>query len=283
MTQPDGCIANCSSGAHTLDTPRPLYCTQYHDRQFYGTSRPTWHTISQYYLEEQTGLRSGRMKLGDVVFDVGPHNGFFTMKAAECVGTTGTVVAVEASVINWHIVNKMMRCNRLSNVQLVFGAAYSEDGKELTLHSQSGADGANISTVGNTVAPDHFIGRRSNRTVRTFKTEGRTVTSMTVDALLQRLDLPRIDHLHCTINGVEMDVLQGAVRAIERHSPEVVVADRFHQHAATAGTPDLRSWLEQHGYHYFRDFDIRLGQHALYDNGTLHASQTRSFDPPDFL
>ena len=216
------------------------------------------------------------------MFDVGPHNGYFTLKAAQLVGPEGLVVAVEASPINYHLVKKQIACNGLSNVRLVLAAAYSVDGETLTLYSQSGADMRNVTTVGNTVV-QNWTRKHTGTRVRGTKPQNasRTVSTVTLDALARRLELPRVDHIFATVNGAEMDVLYGAEAIIAAHHPEVSMADRFMQRAATPATPTLRAWLEQRGYRFFRDWDVRLGSHGGYDNGTLFASQRAPFEPKE--
>lgn len=282
MVDRGGCIANCSAFEGTTDTPAPLFCTRAFEHTFFTTRRPpTAREIAQYWTEEQCGLRSARIRPGDVVFDIGPHNGYFTMRASELVGHRGLVVAIEASLIYYHVVQNMIRCNRLSNVRLIFGAAHSVAGQQLHVYSQGGDDEQNRSTVGNTVFPD-WAGKASGRRVPTRQTENRTITSVTIDSLVRELKLPRVDHIFATVNGIEMDVLVGGTQIIATHRPEVVLADRFAQRAATSDTPTLYSWLSQHGYRFFRQFDIRLGPHGCNDNRTLFASQRRAFLAPGY-
>lgn len=277
-----GCLAKCSQHDYTTDTPAPLYCTEHDGVQFYGTEPPSQETISHFYTEEHTGYRSGRIKEGDVVFDIGPYLGYFTLKASQLVGATGRVVSIEASLINYNVVKKMIECNRLGNVDLVYGAAYSEDGKQMHIHSQRGRDAKNVATVGNTVAEDWQMKKEVQRhwgrlkKVATEVTE-RAVTSVTVDALKKRLALPKVDHIFSTINGVEMDALIGAQETILADGPEIVLADRALQVAASKDTPDLKAWLQQHGYLYFRNKDIVLGPYGDYDNGTLFGSKRKDF------
>ena len=261
-------------------------------RKFFGSrfSPPSASTIQRYYVEEQTGWRSARLRPGDVVFDLGPHNGFFTMKAAERVGPTGIVVAVEASRTNYEQIQKMIECNGLRNVRLVYGAVYSVDGEELRLHSQFNYDKRGEVSVGNTVHPDwtrkdgsHPAGLSSNAS--SFN----TVSSVTVDALVERFALKRVDAIFCTINGIEMDALIGASKTLARYRPDVALADRYRQRAAANGTT-LQGWLEANaGYTFFRHFDLKLSDgrnmlsHGHYDNGTLYASSRRDYLPPDYV
>ena len=234
-----GCIARCSTFEHTTDAPAPLYCTRALNRSFYGEGRPPGQiAISRYYTEEQSGLRSARLRSGDVVFDIGPHNGYFTMRAAGIVGPSGLVVAIEASLVNYALVEKMIVCNGVSDhVRLIYGAVFSSDDEPLHLFSQDGNDMKNKSTVGNTVHSD-WTGKRSGvgtagfegatcgwcsltaahafvllhsrqQRVNTNETVDRVVTSVTVDALVRRLRLPRVDHIFATVNGIEMDALMG--------------------------------------------------------------------------
>ena len=145
------------------------------------------------------------------------------------------MVAVEASRTNYEQIQKMIECNGLRNVRLVYGAVYSVDGEELRLHSQYNYDKRGEVSVGNTVHPDwtrkdgsHPAGLSSNAS--SFN----TVSSVTVDALVERFALKRVDAIFCTINGIEMDALIGASKTLARYRPDVALADRYRQRAAAA-------------------------------------------------
>ena len=158
------------------------------------------------------------------------------------------------------------------------------------LHSQFNYDKRGGVSVGNTVHPDwtrkdgsHPAGLSSNAS--SFN----TVSSVTVDALVERFALKRVDAIFCTINGIEMDALIGASKTLARFRPDVALADRYRQRAAANGTT-LQGWLEANaGYTFFRHFDLKLSDgrnmlsHGHYDNGTLYASSRRDYLPPDYV
>lgn len=263
---------------------------------------PAWHLrLGRYYLGEQSDLRSERLRHGDVVFDIGAHNGYFTTKASELVGHRGYVVAVEASLTNYRLVQKMATCNGLHNIKLVYsGVASLADGEPSHSHLDGVAEKTAFSTVGHAssspssssetslsaVGPtieSQWVRRQDGSIVDILSNASRTVSSVSVDDLVDRLRLPRVDHIFATVNGIEIDALNGAVRSIAQYAPEVVVTDRYVQHTPNADKtlPALRSWLVQHGYRYFRHGDLPLGTHGGYDNGTLFASRRMPFLPSE--
>jgi len=61
---------------------------------------------------------------GDCFWDIGAHRGYITLLAARCVGSVGRVLSFEPHPLNIPYLDKHIRWNRLTNVQ-VFPIALS--------------------------------------------------------------------------------------------------------------------------------------------------------------
>jgi FkbM family methyltransferase len=76
---------------------------------------------------EVTHLIRERLKPGDTFVDVGANLGWYTLLAADAVGSTGQVVAIEASPANFSCLKRNVNDNHLKNVRLVNEAVWGSE------------------------------------------------------------------------------------------------------------------------------------------------------------
>ena len=131
---------------------------------------------------------------GDVVLDVGAGAGEDVLAMSELVGPEGRVIAVEAHPATFERLSEFCRLNRLTNVQTVHAAVADADG---LLHIDGGS---------------HRGGYLSAR----LGSEGVAVPATTLDALVRRLGLPRVDLLKMNIEGAERLALKGMPDTLRR-------------------------------------------------------------------
>lgn len=129
---------------------------------------------------------------GNVVVDVGAHIGLFTLKIALQVGEKGRVIAVEPEKKNYAFLTENIRINRYRNVTPVDLALSDFEGKaRFFLKARS----VSHSLFGKTfVTP--IIG----------STE---VDVTTLDKMLEKLAVNRVDLLKINVEGAELNVLKG--------------------------------------------------------------------------
>ncbi len=145
-------------------------------------------------------------KADDTVIDVGAHVGIFTVKIAQKV-KSGCVVAIEPDKVNYkHLVNNIEK-NGLKNVVTVNAALSSICGRiRLFLNDSSVA---------------HSIVNESKRSVE--------VRSFTLDDLVRRLGLHRVDFVKINAEGAELDILKGAERTLQENNVSLsIAADHYH-------------------------------------------------------
>lgn len=136
-------------------------------------------------------------RLGDVVLDVGAYIGYGTMKLSEMVGSGGKVIAFECNPEIWKLLVKNISENRLSNVTLVERAAWNKN--EAVMLGEA-----------------ELQGRSLIEGSKTLK-----VIGATVDSVVEELGLSKINLISLTINGAEIEALQGAKGTLERFHPNV--------------------------------------------------------------
>ena len=133
--------------------------------------------------------------------DVGAHHGLYTLLASKCVGWHGRVVAIEPSPRERVRLEKHLRLNRSSNVEVVPCAAGEDPGEaELYLADQFN-DGFN------SLRPPAITQQATN--VR--------VSVRRLDDILSELGIPAVDFVKLDAEGAELSVLYGAMKLLNRN------------------------------------------------------------------
>ncbi len=156
-----------------------------------------WYDADWPELPEVTLLKTGRLKQGARVFDIGAHQCVVAMMLARIVGTEGQVVALEASPHNAEVGERNRALNDIAQLKVMHGAAASESG---TIDFSKALNGA-------VVAGEPDWGQQR-------------VRAYSVDELAR--DFGRPDVLFIDVEGFECEVLKGA-RETLRELPDVFI------------------------------------------------------------
>jgi len=143
------------------------------------------------------------------VVDVGAHHGLYTLLASKCVGWDGRVVAIEPSPRECARLEKHLRLNRCSNVELVACAA-GEDPGEAELYVADGFHDAF-----NSLRPPAI-----EAPVQAVKVQVRRL-----DDILTELDISKVDFLKLDAEGAELSVLCGALQLLNRKSRPAMLVE----------------------------------------------------------
>jgi len=176
---------------------------------------------------------------GDVVVDAGAGVGSELRVLAGLVGPTGRVVAVEAHPNTFARLEELRSVNHLANVTTVHAALMDSVGVvEITTRERSET---------NTVV------EREASSVR--------VPAVTLDELLERLGVDRVDFLKMNIEGAEVNALKGFSRGLATTSHIAVACHDFR--VAEGASESMRTkagvfeLLERAGLHVRRRSDSR--------------------------
>ena len=139
---------------------------------------------------------------GDRVIDGGGCWGDTALYFANLVGPEGQVLTFEPDAENLRLLQHNRSRNPVAGARIEVreAALWDRSGERLSIESAG---------PGTRVGPD---GR------------GATVVSETVDALLERGDLDRVDFIKLDIEGTELKALQGAERTLRRFRPRLAIA-----------------------------------------------------------
>lgn len=157
---------------------------------------------------------------GDTFVDVGANVGYDTLLAARIVGTTGRVVAIEASPTTFALLTRNLALNDTANVRPVNAAVSDRRGK-LDLHEPYQGNIGAATTLAS----------RGGRLVA-------TVDALPLEEILTAQDIARIRLLKIDVEGAEPAILRG-------------VLDRMSLYPATmdilveaSPQDDLAAWTE---------------------------------------
>lgn len=143
------------------------------------------------------------LRCGSHFVDVGAHQGFYTLLAAELVGENGAVHAFEPTPSNF----KVLQANTKDSKFVIVN--------NLALSSQIGTSDFYISKLGsseyNSINPEGF--EIANKI---------TVQTTTLDEYAKRNNIS-IDMIKIDVEGHELDVLRGATSLLSAQSPMVII------------------------------------------------------------
>ncbi|PYT62377.1 MAG: hypothetical protein DMG35_07715 [Acidobacteria bacterium] len=143
------------------------------------------------------------------VVDVGAHHGLYTLLASKRVGWDGHVIAIEPSPRECVRLEKHLRLNRCSNVELVPCAA-GEDPGEADLYLVDG-----FNDWCNSLRPP-----ASAESVTTVRVQVRRL-----DDILSELEIPKVDFVKLDVEGAELSVLYGAMKLLQRESRPAMLVE----------------------------------------------------------
>ncbi len=155
---------------------------------------------------------------GNVVVDIGAHIGWYSIQAAKAVGIAGRVIALEPDESNRNQLERNLTLNQIANHTIVPLAAWSATG------------------------PVHWSPSEVSVWNKIDETRGpTTVNAISLDDLVSRLSLPRVDWIKMDIEGAETEALVGAEVTLRRFHPALFI--EVHE-----CTEQVRSMLAGFGY-----------------------------------
>lgn len=161
---------------------------------------------------------------GETVVDVGAHHGLFTLMAASRMGSSGRIVAIEASPDNLEVLEGNVKANKLDLAKIV-GQAASDAPGQVDFHISP------IDTAGSVVYK-----REGSRTI--------SVPMDTLDNILQKAGIDKVDLVKIDVEGFCLSVLKGAAKTLAQ-GPRLVMEVE----GGEEEVDKVRRFVEGAGYH----------------------------------
>ena len=199
------------------------------------------------------GMRRKYFGNGVVAIDCGANIGVHTIEWAKKMTGWGSVIAIEAQERIFYALAGNIAINNCFNAKAVFAAVSATNGTMRVPNPDylqpSSFGSLELSRRANT----EFIGQPIDYSEE--KTS--EIRMLALDSFaLRRVDLIKID-----VEGMELDVLEGAAQSIARYHPVLMVE------SIKTDKAKLQEWLQRNEY---RTFDIGLSILAIHQtDGTL--------------
>jgi FkbM family methyltransferase len=190
------------------------------------------------------------LRPGDIFLDGGAHVGLYSVLAGRILQGAGHILAIEPVPQTTRLLRRNLKCNNIENAKVIEEALYSHDGK-LPFH---------IMPPGKAAYDSLYVSDPVGHDIQ--------VVSSTLDVLLERERINRVDFMKLDIEGAEIDALSGALHSIAAEKIPLVMVEFTELNLRSAGhsTEDLRSKLEAAGYELFRfDTDTLTLKEFVFD------------------
>ena len=202
---------------------------RYGEMAFHHTDHWIGRSLDLYgeWSEGEVELFRKIVKPGDVVIEAGAHVGALTIPLAKIVGEAGRVHAFEPQKDNFDCL--AWNVTSLRNVTLWPKALASSQYRI----SYAAVDVDQVCNLGSTELSMHpgIVPANSH-------------TTATIDEIFP---LASVSFIKADVEGMELEILKGAVSTIDRCRPILYVEDDREQNSAA-----LRAWLISHGYRLYR-------------------------------
>jgi FkbM family methyltransferase len=173
-----------------------------------------------------------------VLIDIGANIGCISLPLAKCVGTDGCVLSFEADPAVFQKLQDNFSLNSFPQWR-GFNEALGSSPGTLTFH-RAASSGSFGHAIGSLYANDWHAGGS------TFE-----VGIDTLDRVLGRDQINRVDVIKIDVEGAEMDVLRGSLQTIEKYHPILCLEVCEHTYTSAGWTPqDLFDLLTPFGYSF---------------------------------
>lgn len=217
-------------------------------------------TISTHrFYEQHIAIAIRSLLPSDGVFlDIGANIGFHTLVAADHVGPTGKVIAIEMSPINCTLLRATLKRNGMETVTLHPCAVAEEAGWLTFCVTPKSGNGMLVN--------DYLKGRLESEPE--FYADETPVRTMRVDRLVpgsQKVDVIKMD-----IEGSELRALRGMTKFLARQRPYILF--EFHPNMLR----DIGGTAETDILDFLRGYGYRI--HQIMNDGTFEGPELTNQD-----
>jgi FkbM family methyltransferase len=230
-----------------------------------------WETDETLFKQEILKLRKGW-----VVVDVGSEFGYYAIKAAQLVGKSGKVIAIEPHPMNYSVLKKNIFYYKLDNIISIPKAAGAR--KEVRRLFEA------YDLGGSSILPP--IRLRSVGKERFYKfvrlIQGDSIFAIlranlmkpastylvhvdTLENILNECNIPIVNLIKIDVEGAELEVLKGSLNLLEKHKPVLLI--EVHHNELGRKSEEVYTILEQYGY------DLIIERRSIKTLVVAHASK----------
>lgn len=173
------------------------------------------------------------LKPGNIFIDCGANVGFFSVQAAQLVGNTGNVIAIEANPLTYSFLKRNLVANKFGVP--VNCAVTTQIGEVELFMPNDGGDVYSSLKQG---------GLLQGKSVQSFKVQGRSL-----DEVVLELALPRVDVVKIDVEGAELEVLCSSNHLLSNLRPIFITEYSSKTWPGFGSTPeDLQALINKYDY-----------------------------------
>lgn len=198
--------------------------------------------LTPYVESELVGL-AGVVGPGSVCLDVGAAAGLYSLALSQLAGPSGEVHSIEPLSFAHPVWQRILGSQECANVRTYHLALGSEAGPGV----MSVPSGRYVQVTGRSFLAGKAAGLGPN--VEFSSHQEVPVAVDTIDGLIERAGVTRLDFIKIDTEGGELHVLQGGESSIKEFRPAILVEIEARHTARYEYAPsDLVDWLVERGY-----------------------------------
>ena len=183
------------------------------------------------------------LKEGDTVIDAGANIGGFLVQAAQKVGKSGRLIAIEPNEDNQKTLKRNLELNGIENCEILSDALWSEKcTKEFYISHRPGEH-----TLINYEGDAHFQ-----------KKDVTTIYCERLDDLIKKHNITNVDYLKMDIEGAEIEAMKGATEFLKTQNPFLLI-EALHSVDGVPAYHKVVKILEGLEYKILREVDQERG------------------------
>ncbi len=140
-----------------------------------------------------------------IVFDIGANIGEYSLIASRLVGNSGKVFAIEPNTNSFKILEDNIEINNINNIIPINMAASDVTNDKVILYEMDTPTVSTMVIEGKNPKNSYFV--------KTIK----------IDDLIRSTNINRLDLMKIDVEGAEVLVLTGALEAIAKYEPNIII------------------------------------------------------------
>ena len=213
------------SGKNIVDYSTP----RYHDINGFDAFPVLFPSFSEPLITTTQYLQFAKLGEGSTAMDLGSYSGLSSILFSSAVGSTGTVVAVDADQLNIECIKRNFlnyKKHSNKNILLLEGAVWEhEEGLEFSCEGNMGSSAARI------------VGNKRGSVIK--------VPSFTLSSIADKFSLKSVDFIKVDIEGAE-NVIFNDHKFFRKFSPRIIIETHIVGDKMTTGK--CIEDLNKHGY-----------------------------------
>lgn len=215
----------------TIDFSEP----KYHKVIGYDRSEIHFPSMAEPLFTTEQYLDFAELQEGDVVLDLGCYSGLTSILFKDVVGEQGRVIGIDADVNNIHSITtnfKNYENQTGRKIEFLHSAIWKDnDGVEFSCEGSMGASAQELIS--------HLNQDRKADLIH--------IPSITLDTVLEKFNLQKIDFIKCDVEGAEW-VIFNETKIFEKMKPKMFIELHPHRKNLDKLTNNLIAIFQKYGY-----------------------------------